>query len=451
MTEIDKVFEVSKLIGKITDEDSFVEMLTHVRGKSSMGEARGEGIISGFATINDIQTGIFATNHEVLMGSIGKKSAKKISRVVENAIKTGSPVVGIIDSEGARFAEGIKAMEGYGDIIHSLNLAYGVVPVILIIKGSCYGMLSYLAAGCDCCIALDNARIATSSPLILAAKNNADTAAVATRKAHIASGLITNAVSEAELKKTVGDLLTMLVGEYRDNGDDGNRVCPELTAGANARDVILSAFDKDSFIETRAGFGEEAITGFARLNGLPVGVVANNSAKDEGRLSSDGAYKIASLVNTCDNFGLPVVSLVDCMGVVCDLKQENSSLIRNIGEMLYAYNVSNVCKVSMIIGNAVGLGYVAFAGKHQIDYTIAWESANIGVLDNEATATLLFGDMIKEAENKDVLTEELAEAYGRENCSAPVVAESGYIDNVISPSLSRQYLIAAVQTFYDKR
>lgn len=444
--------EIYELIKSITDESSFVETLTLVQGKSSLAEASGEGVVSGFATIDDVQVGIFANNFDVMSGSVGKKSAKKISKCVEDAIKMNVPVIGILETSGARFGEGIKAMEGYAGIIQAMNVAHGSVPTIMVVKGNCYGMMSYLASCCDCCIAFDKARIATSSPLILAAATKIDQAKVGTVDVHSSSsGLVSLTVKDGdELRKKIIDVLGYLLEPIVDCEDDANRVCTKVKAGSKMSEIIAEVFDKSSFTELKAGYATEAIVGFGRLNGIAVGVVANNSAVSS-RLTAKGARKISDFITTCINFGLPVVNLVDCEGAESNLTSENDSLIRDISDMLYCYNACTSAKISVITGKAIGLGYVAFASKRSFDYTVAWESAYIGMLDSKATASLLYADEIASAKDKAKAEEEFAKSYAEENASATVVAESGYIDNVIVPSLTRQYLIAAVMMYGAKR
>ncbi len=444
--------EIYDLIKSITDESSFMETLTLVQGKSSLEEPAGEGVVSGFATIGDIQVGIFANNFDVLSGSIGKKSAKKISKCVEDSVKMNIPVIGILETSGARFGEGIKAMEGYGGIIKEMSKAYGTVPTILVLKGNCYGMVSYLTAYCDCCIAFDKARLASSSPLILASKTKVDEAKVGNVEVlSSGSGLVSAVVkSSEELKDKIIGVLNYLLVPDIDSDDDANRVCTSINSDSKINEVISEVFDKDSFMEFKAAYAKEVITGFARLNGTSVAVVANNSSVSD-RLTAKGARKITDFLTTCISFGLPIVNLVDCAGVENNLESENDSLVRDVGDMLYCYNACDNAKISVITGKAVGIGYVAFASKRVFDYTVAWESAYIGMLDSIATADLLYADDIAKAKDKEKAEQDFAKQYTEANCSATIVAESGYLDNVILPSLTRQYLIAAVMMYGAKK
>ena len=442
---------VRKTIDAIVDEQSFIESDKFIRSATAFGEATGEGVVSGFATVSDVQVGIFAVNGEILKGGIGKANATKIAKCVENAVKTGSPVIGILNTAGARFSEGIEAMEGYGAIVSAFSSAYGVVPTILVVKGNNFGMLSYLSAFVDVTVCCDKSVTATSSPLILVANGTEDVAKVGTADVMSKSGVASVVVkNDTELGNVVKTLTSLFCEGVLASTDDGNRVCKGLTAKAKTAKVIDEVFDKGSFIEIKKDYATEVVTGYARLNGIAVGVVASNGEVNEGRFTPDGAKKVVELINTCDSFGLPIVNIVDSKGVVNCLKCQGE-IIRSVGDMMYAYNVASVAKVSLIKGNAIGLGYVALASKSAFDYVIAWEDACIGLLDNTASAELVYADEIAKAGKSEEVVTKLAKAYGEENSCAVTVAEKGFIDNVISANFSRQYLIGAVQAFIEKR
>lgn len=439
------------VVDTLVDPQSFVESDRFIRSATALGEATGEGVVSGFATISDIQVGVFAISGDILKGSIGKANANKIAKCINNAIKTDSPVIGVVDTQGARFAEGIEAMEGYGEIFAAFSSAYGVVPTILVVKGSNYGLTSYLSSVCDFTICYDKSVTATSSPLILVAGTTADAAKVGTGETMTKAGIASVTVkSDKELSEVVKKLVTLVSLGAIASEDDGNRVCKGLKAGVKTATIISEVFDKNSFIEIKKGFGDEVVTGYARLNGVTVGVVASDPTVHEGRFTPDGAKKVTELINTCDSFAIPVVSIIDSKGAInCAACQ--GELMRSVGDMIYAYNVAAVAKVSLITGNAIGLGYVAFCAKSTCDYTVAWENACIGMLDNAASAELVYAKEIAEAKDKDAALEKAAKAYGEENTAAVTVAEKGYLDNVVVPNFSRQYLIAAVQAFIEKR
>lgn len=456
LAELDKELssvsgDVVQCINDIVDEMSFVETDKFIGSTTSLGFANGEGVVSGFATIDDIQVGIFAINGNVLLGGIGKRNSEKISKCVENSVKMDAPVVGIIDTSGARFAEGIEAMEGYSSIIKAFSDAYGIVPTTLVVKGNNFGILSYLPAFCDFTICYEKSVMATTSPLILAAQTTDDVASVGTAEKMAVNGVSSFTVKDdSELKSVLSKVLDIVAVPVADNGDDGNRTSDLLTVGISPKSALTEILDADSFIEVKKDYACEVITGFARLNGIAVGIIANNTESNFGDLTVQGADKISDFINTLESFDLPLVNFVDCKGAVkCAKCQTN--LIKAIGEMIYALNVATIEKIALITGNALGVAYVAFANKNVYDYVIAWENAHIGMLDGRQSAQLVYADQIAAVENKEAALAEFAEAYEEDNSVALKVAEKGFIDNVIEPQLTRLYLIAALQAFYNKR
>lgn len=454
MTEKTRENNVYEFIRAVTDADSFIEVDALV--VSETGVCSGEGVVSGFAEISGQKTGIFVTDPTVLKGSIGSRNAAKIVKCINNAIKTGSPIIAVLDTSGARFSEGIEVMEAYGNILQAFSRAYGLIPTICVVKGNNFGMLSYLTACCDLCIAYDKAVIATASPLILAAKTKYDASFIGTASIHAQqTGVIGKIVhSDAELKESLSHFIDLMINKRVEPLDDPNRLCLELNENSKAEQIIPVVFDKDSFFEVRKDYSKEFITGFARLNGMTVGVVASDGAVNEGKLSDTAAKEISLLVRTCENFGIPVVSLVDSEGVRKNIEVENTNLIWELSSMIYSLCHSKVCKVALISGNAIGLAYVALASKSVYDYTVAWKNANISMIDNDAATTLIYADEIAKGESlseKKEITEKLSKKYTEENCAADIIARAGYLDNVIEPSFTRQYLIAGVQMFSDKR
>ncbi len=427
----------------IFDERSFVETDKLITSTTVSGEAIGEGAVCGFATISDVRVATFLTNPSVLKGSIGAKNAEKIVKTIYNAISADVPVIGIFDTQGARINEGIEALEGYGKIVKALSDAYGTVPTVCVIKGKNYGISAYLSAVCDLCVAYDKAQIATASPLVLASNTKLDALDIGTTAVHSAeTGVITNVVkTDAELKKLLSQFLSYIVEPEIDATDDANRSCA-LKGGESIDKIIATVFDKGSFFGVRSNYALQVVTGYARLNGKAVGVVA---VKD--KLTPSGAVKITEFINTCETFGIPIVNLVDCVGAIEDYDAERCCLIREVSNLLFTVSQTGVSKVSLIYGSAIGLGYVAFASKSIYDYVIAWNTAKINSISDVKAAQLIYADEIALAKDKDKMVNKLAESYSLENSTATVVAQKGYLDNVISPAHTRQYLISAVSTF----
>lgn len=437
--------EVMKTISAIVDENSFVETDKFICGDTDLGEAVGEGVVSGFAHISDIRVGLFATNPAVLKGSIGKANSKKIVKLIDASLRGGLPIVALLDTCGARFSEGIDAMEGYAAIYSALADAYGSVPTIVAVKGADFGLSSYFCAVSDLCVTYGNAQIATSSPLILAGGTKADPAKICNGKTLSRTcDVITNVVeNEKEMKNVVSTFLSYTVEPIVDSADDPNRTAK--TASLKKIDGIIGEiFDKGSALFVRDAYSANVKTGFARLGGVSVGFVAT-----DGKLTGGGAGKITELLNTCESFSMPVINIVNCDGVDTDIDNDGIT-VRAVSDMMFTYNGLSVPKLALIYGDAIGIGYMAFAAKSNVDYSVAWADAKIGTVCGEVAARLLYGKEISEAKDKDKAAEKLAAAYSEENLLAPVVAKKGYLDNVIEPSLSRPYLVAALQTYFDK-
>ena len=437
--------DILKTIASIVDENSFVETDRFISDHTDLGIATGEGVVGGFAHICDVRIGLFATNSKVLKGSIGRANAKKIVKTIDAAVSAGLPVVGILDTAGARFGEGIDAMEGYADIFAALSAAYGTVPTAMVVKGADFGLSAYFCAVTDICIAYKSAQIATAGPLVMAGNTKEDPAKIGVGASlygncDVVTHLVENDKGAKDVLAAFVSLTTQPVSEC---ADDPNRTA-KAAALKNAEELPREIFDKNSVLPVRDGFAKEVQTGFARLGGIAVGYVCTM-----GKLTADGAGKVTELLNTCESFALPVIDLVDCDGVktcaACDGKT-----MRAVSDMLFTYNSICVPKLALIYGKAIGVGYAAFAAKSNIDYSVAWADAQIGVMASVSAAQLLYKDEIAQAKNREQAEKKLAQAYAEENLLAPIVAQKGYLDNVIEPALSRPYLAAALQIFATK-
>ncbi|MCH5161172.1 MAG: hypothetical protein J1G04_03990 [Clostridiales bacterium] len=421
---------VIKFLNSFIDDKSFVETDAFMSSETDLGDALGEGVVSGFARVGDTNVCVFAVNSAVLKGSIGALNAKKIVRAINNAVRMDKPIIAVWDTSGARFSEGIECLEGYGSILRAYTVAYGEVPIISIIKGNNFGISSYIAGISDFVIGYSGSVVATSSPLVL----GSDSKAIAT--SCVKSGLITNVVdSDKALKETVCKMLGVFSGGAT-SGDDLNRVCKNLKRGVKADDVIKEVFDKNSFLPVRAEYADSVTTGFATLGDIPVGVVATCG----GRLTADACTKISEFLNVCENAETPVVFLVDSVGT--ERGSDDAKLIREMSNLIYQVNTLDVDIFSVVTGQAIGGAYTALVSP--AEYKIAWDSAEAGALESEAAARLLFADDIKSAKNKDKAAEKLAKSYSEENMSALTIAKGGHFDNVIDPNATRSYLLAAL-------
>ncbi len=423
--------DVLKFLNSFIDDKSFVETDAFMSSETDLGDAPGEGVVSGFARICDTNVCIFATNPAVLKGSVGSLNAKKIVRAINNAVRMDKPLIAVWDTCGARFSEGVECLEGYGSILRAYTVAYGEVPIISVIKGNNLGLSSYIAGISDFVIAYPSSVIATSSPLVLG------TDAKKVAEDCVRTGLVTNVVeNDKALRETISKMLGVFSGGAA-SGDDLNRVCKNLKRGVKADALIKEIFDKNSYLPVRSAFVADVATGFATLGDIPVGVVATTG---ENRLTADACVKISEFLNVCENAETPVVLLVDSVGT--ERGNADAKLIREMSNLIYQVNTIDVDIFSVVTGSAIGGAYTALVAP--AEYKIAWDSAEVGALESEAAARLLHSDYIKTAANKDKAAAKLAKSYSEENMSALTIAKSGYFDNVIEPNATRAYLLAAL-------
>lgn len=426
--------ELIGFLNAFVDEKSFVETDAFV---CSDGDEF-EGVVSGFATVGDTAVCVFATNPKTLKGAIGERGAQKIVRAVNNAVRMDKPLIAVWDTAGARITEGVAALEGYGAILRAFTVAYGDIPVISVIKGNNLGISSYVTGLSDFVIGYEGGAVATASPLVLSAKTGDNGAG--TVKTAAARGIVTNTVkTDKDLRAAIVKALGVF-GDNGNSGDDPNRVCKGLKAGADANAIIKEVFDKNSFLPVRADFAPVAVTGFATLGDITVGIVATDVKQSDGRLTADACVKISEFLNVCENAECPVIFAVDCVGT--EYSKDDAALVREMSNLIYQVNSLDTDMFALVYGKAIGSAYTALVAP--CEYKIAWECAEVGALESEAAARLLYADEIKSAKSKDKTAEKLAAEYGAANGSALLLARNGYFDNVIEPNLTRQYLLAAL-------
>lgn len=430
--------EILTFLRSFADEQSFVETDAFMSSETDIADAPGEGVVSGFASVGGTGVCVFATNPKVLKGSVGALNAKKITRCINNAVRTEKPLIAVWDTSGARFAEGIDALEGYGDILRAFTVAYGEIPIISVIKGNNLGISSYVAGLSDFVLAYDESVMATASPLVISAQTGLDVKNVGSAKTLAESGIVTNIV-KGNLRETLVKILSIFVGGA-ESGDDSNRVCKGLKSGADMKSVIKEVFDKNSFLPVRDGCAPSVITGFATIGDITVGVVATDPKHDDGKLTAQSCLKITEFLGACSTADCPIVFLVDSEGT--EVGSNDAHLMYEISNLLYTVHTQGADTFAVVCGKAIGGAYSTLVAP--CEYKIAWECAEVGALASESAARLIYADEIKTAKNKDKAAEKLATAYSAEHCSALVLARSGHFDNVIEPNLTRSYLLAAL-------
>lgn len=452
----------------LLDPGSFIEIDQFVRHRCTnfgmqQEESPGEGVVTGYGTVDGRVVAVFAQDFTVLGGSLGEMHAAKIVKVQEFAMKTGVPVVGLNDSGGARIQEGVDSLSGYGKIFYNNTRASGVIPQISVIMGPSAGGAVYSPALTDFIYMVKGtSQMMITGPQVIKAVTGEDI----THEA-LGGAMTHNAVSgvaafaadnDADCMRQVRYLLSFLPSNNLERApvklttDNPNRLDPALNTLVpdnsdhpyDMKDLIRSIADDGEFYEVREHYAKNMITGFARFNGESVGIVANQPAFMAGCLDINASDKAARFVRFCDAFNIPLLNLEDVPGFMPGSDQEHGGIIRHGAKMLYAYAEATVPKVTLITRKAYGGAYKAMCNKEMgADQVIAWPSAEIAVMGAAGAANIIF----RGAEN---LEAKIAE-YAAEFASPYKAAERGYVDRIIEPSETRPAIINALTMLANKR
>lgn len=463
-------------IEKLVDPGSFVEIdafVTHRCVDFGMDKVSGpgDGVVTGYATIDGRPVYLYSQDFTVIGGSLGEMHAKKIVKVMDMAMKMGCPIIGINDSGGARIHEGIDGLSGYGDIFFRNTLASGVIPQISVILGPCAGGAVYSPALTDFVFMVDNISkmFLTGPQVVQAATGEVVTAeelggAVAhNEKSGVAHFLSSN---EDECFETIKKLLSFLPQNNLEDSpvlectDDLNRLNPELLSllpdnsnkAYDMKKVITAIVDNGDFLEVQPLFAQNIVVGLGRLNGKSVGIVANQPMVKAGALDLDGSDKASRFIRFCDSFNIPVITLTDVPAFLPGVDQEHSGIIRHGAKLLYAYSEATVPKINVILRKAYGGAYIAMSSKHLgTDLVYAWPTAEIAVMGAEGAANIIFRKDIENADDPIAKRQEKIQEY-KDRFSNPYIAASrGYIDDVIEPEATRIRLISALEMLQSKR
>ena len=445
ISDIDKASsKIKSFINGLVDAESFVETDALMTGKGfdSASDALGEGVVTGYATINGHPVHLFAQNAEVLKGSLGESHAKKIIKCMDRASKTRTPLLSIIDSCGARVGEGAAIMEGYASLIAasaSLN-----VPNICILKGVATGMMTSYIASCDFAFMSKDAICSVNSPMHLV--SNVKNFPVDYKK-YLGfdaykdnSDLVQFTYStEKDLSKKIVTLFDNLNHSFDEEvNDDPNRIDPKLekVSALEAVDLIL---DKKSIIEYAPDYAKDVKCALGRLNGISVGVVATSG----DYMSLSGVKKINSFVEKLECFNLPLVTLVDTLGVNPSLENETSGVAKITYSLMRTISQSPISKIGIAFGNAVGYGYSALLSKGiGFDYTLATTNAKVSPVSEEVAIAMMC-DQLKEKDRPENL-KALSEKYAQMLTNPLEAAKEGYIDNVVEATNLRPYISSAL-------
>jgi propionyl-CoA carboxylase beta chain len=431
----------------------------------------GDGVVTGYAKIEGRTVYIYAQDFTVLGGALGEMHSAKICRVMDLAIQNGKPVIGLLDSGGARIQEGVRALRGYAEIFKRNVLASGVVPQISVMLGPCAGGAAYSPALTDLIIMVEKQSFMfLTGPEVIKAVTNeivdredlggAEVHTSVSGTAHLAAASEKDALVLA--RRVLSYLPSSNAGEPPKVrvSDPWTRVAPALNSMVpldslepySMHAVIEAVTDHGSFVELMPSWAKNAVTGLARLGGRSVAIVANEPSVIAGVMDINSADKIARFVRFCDSFRLPIVTFVDSPGFLPGVTQEHGGVIRHGAKVLYAYAEATVPKISVVTRKAYGGAYIVMSSKYLgSDVNFAWPSAEIAVMGAEGAVNILFRDEIASAPDPGLARAGLAADYRQKFTSPYTAASMGVVDDVIEPSWTRPKVITALEALADKQ
>ena len=462
-------------IDLLLDEGSFQEidmLVKHQYSDFGLDKQRyfGDGVVTGHGLIEGRQVFVFSQDFTVLGGSLSEAYGKKICKIMDMAMKVGSPLIGLNDSGGARIQEGVVSLGAYADIFLRNTLASGVVPQISAIMGPCAGGAVYSPAITDFILMVKKTsfmfvtgpevvKTVTHEEVTFEELGGAETHATKSGVSHFVSE------NEVECLQTIRKLLSYMPQNNLEDpprfecSDDSHRTDEELMTiipenpnkPYEMRDIITRVFDDNEFLEVHADYAQNIVVGFGRLAGRSVGIVANQPAALAGVLDIDSSIKGARFVRFCDAFNIPIVTFVDVPGFLPGTDQEWRGIIKNGAKLLYAYCEATVPKVTVITRKAYGGAYDVMSSKHiRGDVNYAWPSSEIAVMGPKGAVEIIFKKDIERAEDKEKTTDLKVTEYREKFANPYVAAERGYIDEIIEPQTTRPKLIRSLEMLENK-
>ncbi len=459
----------------LVDYESFVEIGSFVKHNSDKfglenKKFLGDGVITGFGTINDRKVFIYSQDFTILGGTIGKAHAQKICKVMDLALKMGCPVIGLIDSGGARIQEGVDALDGLGDIFYRNVQASGIIPQISVILGASAGGAAYSPALTDFIImGGKNAFMFVTGPQVVnsVTGENVSFSELGGSEIHSTISGVCHRVAdtEEEALEIVKKLLTYLPSNNLDDAPHPlekftamdpyllNRIVPESeNEPYDMKRIIEVIVDQDSFFEIFPNWAKNIVIGFGRIENQTVGIIANQPLYLSGAIDYNASDKAARFIRFCDSFNINLITLVDVPGFIPGIKHESSGIIRHGAKLIYAYSEATVVKITVIIRKAYGGAYIVMNSKQLgSDINLAWNSAQIAVMGAEGASKILFRNHLKETEDPANLLKDFTEKYRKEFSNPYQVAEKGKIDKVIFPHETRFEIIKSLKFFESKR
>jgi propionyl-CoA carboxylase beta chain len=460
----------------LLDEGTFEEadkLVTHRSHDFGMEEQKcyGDGFITGYGRIEGRVVFVFAQDFTVFGGSLSEANAAKIVKIMDLAAKMGVPLIGLNDSGGARIQEGVMSLAGYADIFLRNTLYSGVIPQISAIMGPCAGGAVYSPAITDFIVMVNKTSyMFITGPDVIKAVTHEEVTKDQLGGAHAhneTSGVAHfMAQDDAECLSLVRELLSFIPSNNLD--DAPIKVCNDPIDRADEKldkivpdqsnlpydmkDVIHAVVDDGYFFEVQEHFAKNIVVGFARLNGKPVGIVANQPAFLAGTLDINASLKGARFVRFCDCFNIPMVTFEDVPGFLPGTNQEYGGIIKHGAKLLYAFAEATVPKVTVITRKAYGGAYCVMASKHiRTDVNYAWPTAEIAVMGPESAVDIVYKHELENAENRDAARQKKIEEFRERFANPYVAAERGFVDAVIQPRETRKKLIRALEMLDTKR
>ncbi len=447
--------------------DLFVEHSAKDFGMESK-VLHGDGVIIGTGTINGKPICIFAQDFTVEGGSLGLAHARKITKIMDHALKMRVPLIGINDSGGARIQEGVNSLAGYGEIFFRNTLASGVIPQISVILGPCAGGAVYSPALTDFVFVVENiSKMFITGPSVIKSVLGEEISMEELGGARVHAEITGNAHFYATTEQECFEQIKTLISYIpRSNskkampypikaplkGKKIEEIVPvDPRIPYDMRDVIKTLTDASEFFEVMEHFAPNIIIGFGRLDGETTGFVANQPMVLAGVLDCDSSDKAARFIRYCDAFNIPIVTLEDLPGYLPGVDQEHAGVIRHGAKILYAYSEATVPKVTVILRKAYGGGYIAMNSRHlRADFVFAWPTAEIAVMGPEGAANIIFRKEIAEAENPEEMRQQKIKEYKEKFANPYVAASQGYIDEVIEPKETRSRILHAMKVSENK-
>ncbi|NMB87938.1 MAG: acyl-CoA carboxylase subunit beta [Chloroflexi bacterium] len=429
-----------------------------------------DGVVTGWGKVDGRIVYVYAQDFTIYGGSLGKEHGLKIARLMDLAYQNGAPVIGLNDSGGARIQEGVDSLAAYGEIFLRNTRSSGVIPQISVILGPCAGGAVYSPAITDFIFMVENyAYMFITGPEVVKAVTHEDVdfetlGGESIHRARSGVAHFTGPDEDAVLGQ-VRLLLSYLPSNnlapapYVPPQDSPTRETTELedvvpdepNKSYDVHDVINLLMDSDSFLEVQPDYAQNIVVGFARLDGYPVGIIANQPDILAGVLDINSSDKAARFIRFCDSYHIPLVTLVDTPGFLPGVEQEHGGVIRHGAKLIYAYAEATVPKVSIILRKAYGGAYIVMSSKHlQGDLNFAWPNAEIAVMGPEGAVQIVFRKELANGNAAEIKAEKTRQ-YRQEFANPYVAASLGYLDDVIYPRESRQKLIAALESLRNKR